>query len=225
MALAALLLASLLLAACGSSSSTTASTAAASAAAPGGASPGRFTAVRECLKKAGITLPQRSGAAPGAPGGFGLGGGTGTKLPNGETREQLRSALRKCGGGLRRGGFAGRLNSAAYRAQLTKFTACMGENGIKLPTPNTTGKGPIFNSKGLDTTSAAFRAAEQKCASLLRFGPGAGGPPGAAGGAPGAGGGAPGAAGGAPGAGGGAPGAPGGGSETGAAPPPSLKIG
>jgi hypothetical protein len=44
----------------------------------------------------------------------------------------------------------------------------MRENGVKLPEPNTTGKGPIFNTSGLNPTSATFKAAQTKCSAALR---------------------------------------------------------
>jgi hypothetical protein len=54
----------------------------------------------------------------------------------------------------------------------------MRESGIKIGEPNTSGKGAIFNTKGINTTTAAFASAETKCRSDLRgaFGasPGAG---------------------------------------------------
>ena len=74
----------------------------------------------------------------------------------------------------------------------------MRENGVNVPKPNTSGNGPVFDTRGLNTQSAAFRTAQSKCRGDL---------PGAFGGA--AGGGPP------P----GAPGAPGGGA--GAEPPPA----
>ena len=43
----------------------------------------------------------------------------------------------------------------------------MRENGVKIPAPNTSGKGPIFNTKGLDTSSTQFTTAERKCRSDL----------------------------------------------------------
>jgi hypothetical protein len=192
-AAAALLLAALLLAACGSSSSSsTASTAAAKAPARTGAS--RFAVVRECLKKAGIALPDRGAGTPGtgrppggSGGGFGLGGNGGPTLPKGVTREQLQKALQKCGGGARGGFGRGRLSSSGYRKSLAKFSACMTENGVKLPAPNTSGNGPIFSTKGLNVKSVKFQAAQQKCSSLIRAAPGTGGPgggPGAPGNAP-----------------------------------------
>src|SRR5271157_6224230 len=88
-----LVLACLGLVACGgsSSSSSTSTNAAATSAnasgaptGPSGAFAGRFKAVRECLQKDGITLPQRTPGArrpPGA-GGF-LGGAGGPALPKG----------------------------------------------------------------------------------------------------------------------------------------------
>jgi hypothetical protein len=199
-AVLALLLTSLVLAACGGSSSSSSSASNASAAASsstaGGFAPsvrGRFTAMRECLQKAGITLPKRTpgqGRPPGV-GGF-LGGGAGAggpKLPPGVTRTQFEEALKKCGGGTFAGG-RGRFDSPAFKQSLTKFVACMRENGVNLPTPNTSGSGPIFDTKGLDTSSAQFRAAEAKCRRVLAFarpagapgsGPAGAAPPGSAG--------------------------------------------
>jgi hypothetical protein len=135
--------------------------------------------VRECLQKNGITLPKRTpGQRP--PGGF-LGGATG--LPGGVTPAQLRAALKKCGAF--HGGFGGgrrRFNSPVYRQALAKFATCMRENGVNVPEPNTSGGGPIFDTKGLSTNSPQFRAAEAKCRVDLRLAL----RPGAAGGASGA---------------------------------------
>jgi hypothetical protein len=148
--------------------------------------------LRTCLEKAGITLPERKPGKPGTngaqrPGGpFGSGGasgyGGGFQLPKGVTQKQFQAALKKCGGGNFAPG-ARRPGGARNAQQLAKFATCMRSDGVKLPAPNTSGKGPIFDTKGIDTTSSAFRRAETKCAKQLR-------PAGAAqGGAPGAGGG------------------------------------
>jgi hypothetical protein len=197
----ALLLAGLLLAACGSSSSSSSTTtASASASASTGSTTGpgsrgfagRFTAVRECLAKDGITLPARkAGQNNGGPAGAGglLGGSTGgsaggPKLPAGVTRAKFDEAIKKCGGsGQFGGGFKRRgslLQNASYRAALTKFASCMKENGVNVPAPNTSGSGPIFSTKGLNTSSASFRSAETKCYPILRSAtaPPAGGSPG-----------------------------------------------
>jgi hypothetical protein len=198
-ALATMLLAACVLAACGSSSKRS-TTAATKTTVPGATTAGgRFTAVRECLKKNGITLPQRVPGKPGQGrppgggavpfGGSGRGGGfAGGALPKGVTRAQLEAALKKCGGGVR-GNFGGRthLGSAGFKKALAAFATCMRREGVDVPTPNTSGKGPIFSTKGLDVKSAKFRSAQQKCASLLRTSaaPGGTGTPGGAG-APGA---------------------------------------
>ena len=55
----------------------------------------------------------------------------------------------------------------AFTAGLHAFAACMRTDGIDMPDPTTTG-GPIFNTKGLDTTGAKFKAAEVKCNPILR---------------------------------------------------------
>jgi hypothetical protein len=188
------LLAGLLLAACGGSSSNGSSST--SAAKTVGAAGGRFgargAALRTCLQKNGITLPQRKKGsqrgAPGAGGPFGAGGtgaGTAPKLPNGVTRAQLQGALRKCGGGQFPKG--GKGFAAGGTQRFAKFAACMRQNGVNLPKPNASGKGPIFNTKGIDTTSASFKVAYAKCVRELAPSgarPGAQGAPGADGAQP-----------------------------------------
>jgi hypothetical protein len=176
-ALLLLALAIFALAACGGSS--TGSTAASSStgstnAAPGGAGGGRFAAVRECLQKNGITLPRRTpGQGPPQGGGL-LGGGGKPPLPSGVSQAQYEAALKKCGAGAVRGGGAG-VNSAAFKQALPKFAACMRENGVNLPAPNTSGNGPVFNTKGLNTSSTQFRSAQAKCQPVLTAARGQGG--------------------------------------------------
>jgi hypothetical protein len=196
-----LLLACLSLAACGGSSGSTSSTSASASTTTTGAgsakgpNSGRFAAMRECLQKNGITLPQRTPGQKRPPGGAGglLGGGGGTggaggpQLPKGVTRAQYEAALKKCGGGK----FAGRGKSPAFQAALAKFATCLRQNGVNVPAPNTSGNGPVFSTRGIDTSSARFRAAEAKCQSALSAafqrggagqsgagGPGGGGTPG-----------------------------------------------
>jgi hypothetical protein len=190
-------LASLLLAACGGSSkSSTATTASApSTSSTGKTAPspsatgqgagrragGRFAAIRACLQKSGITLPERNGAQPG---GGPPNGGVGLKLPKGMSRAQFEATVKKCGFSPRNGfaGGLGRFKSPAFKQALAKFAQCMKANGVNVSVPNTSGKGPIFNSKGLDTSSPQFQAAEAKCRSALRgafrASPGAGAAPG-----------------------------------------------
>lgn len=186
-ALLILLLAAVGLAACGGSSSTTTTTstdAAATAAGatttpatsssgtsstgtppPGQPNAGRYTAVRECLSKKGITLPQRT------PGYAGLvGGGGGIKMPSGMTHAQLSEALKSCnvkyaGGHLARAPHG--LDSPRFQKVLASFAACLRQNGVNVGEPNTSGKGPIFDTKGVNTGSPQFRAASVKCRSTL----------------------------------------------------------
>jgi hypothetical protein len=168
-----LVLAALLLAACGGSSSTTSSSTVPSASTsttPGGgagAGGGRFSALRECLQKQGITLPRRSPGTPGTGGLLGSGSGQGPTLPSGVSRAQFEAATKKCGGAnFARGGRA--RNNPARTSALTAFAACMRTNGVNLPAPNTSGKGPVFNTSGLNTNSAQFKGAQAKCASALQ---------------------------------------------------------
>ncbi len=182
LAVPVIVLLSVVLAACGSSSSTSSTSTGASAAtstAPAGVPGvvgGRFKALRECLAKNGITLPKRTPGQAGSPGGL-LGGGAGPQLPAGVTRAQYEAAVKKCGGGAgpyggglrpgRLGGSAG-LSSPTVKAALVKFASCMRSNGQNVPEPNTSGNGPIFDTKALNTTSTQFRAATAKCSIDLR---------------------------------------------------------
>ena len=191
------------LAACGSSGSGSSSAGKASSTSAnkaGRPDSGRFAALSSCLKKHGITLPSAPSGAPGRPGGPGAGppggGAGGFQLPKGVTRAQFQAALKKCGAGNFAQGRAGAINSASARAALVKYAACLRQNGINVPAPDTTGKGPVFSTKGIDTSGSKFKAAQSKCQSELKgaFPVGAGGgtpPPGAPNGAPPTGEGAP----------------------------------
>jgi len=145
------------------------------------------------MAKNGVTLPKRK---PGQRPGGGLLGGSASgtpQLPAGVSREKYLAAIKKCGGDFR-GAFRGRhfkgfASSPAAKAALTKFATCMREHGVALPAPNTTGNGPVFDTKAIDTTSAKFREADGKCTPALRgafprspgAGPGGGPPPGSEG--------------------------------------------
>jgi hypothetical protein len=121
-------------------------------------------AVRTCLQRNGVKLPTRPG------GGFFLGG---AGLPKGTSRAQLQASMRKCLGGrnfLANGGpgaFRRRTASPRFRQALSAFAACLRQNGIAVPAPNTSGAGPVFSTKGIDTSSPKFRAATAKCRSAL----------------------------------------------------------
>jgi hypothetical protein len=120
----------------------------------------RIAAVHACLTKKGITL--------------GSGGLRGAHLPKGMTHAQLLEAFESCGRGLvgdrfgkRGNGFHNSFDNPRFHAALASFAACMRQNGINIGEPNTSGKGPVFDTKGLNTGSAQFKAAETKCRSTL----------------------------------------------------------
>jgi hypothetical protein len=147
----------------GTSSSGTSATGAPPAGVP---NPAHFTATRECLAKKGITLPKRT---PSSSGSF---SGARPQLPKGMTRTQFSEALKSCGGG---SGFGGRgfrkgpraFDSPRFHQALVRFSACLRQNGVNVGEPNTSGKGPIFNTKGINTGSPQFRAAATKCRTAL----------------------------------------------------------
>jgi hypothetical protein len=126
--------------------------------------------MRECLQKNGITLPARPSGARGPGGGGFLGGANGPTLPKGVTRAQYEAALKKCGGGrFAAGGNGGfrRINSPVFRQALAKYSECLRQNGVNIAAPNTSGKGPIFNTKGVNTNSPQFKSAVMKCRGTL----------------------------------------------------------
>lgn len=55
----------------------------------------------------------------------------------------------------------------AFRSALVSFASCLRGNGVKIPAPNTSGKGPVFGSKGLNTNTPQYRAALAKCRGVL----------------------------------------------------------
>ncbi|HEY2316775.1 MAG TPA: hypothetical protein VGH67_00625 [Solirubrobacteraceae bacterium] len=181
-------LAGLVLAACGSSSntgsSTSTSTSASAAGAAGGASSAARSKLVACLKAHGVTLPARpagarrrpqggyGGYGGGAPGFFFGGGGSNRSGAPGAGRfanPKFRAALQACGAGR----FPQR-RATPNKAAVTKFAACVKQHGYNLPSPNFSGKGPVFPAA--IARNKTFQAAAKACASDLRpQGAGAGG--------------------------------------------------
>jgi hypothetical protein len=54
-----------------------------------------------------------------------------------------------------------------FHAVLTRFAACLRQNGVNVGEPNSSGKGPIFDIKAINASSTQFKAAEAKCRSTL----------------------------------------------------------
>ncbi|HLI33309.1 MAG TPA: hypothetical protein VKU89_11340 [Solirubrobacteraceae bacterium] len=178
-ALALALGAAVALAACGGSSAARAArtTVAATDALGGsgqlGARSGRYAALRECMAKNGISLPaspHANGTRPGASGLFGQSHLHQHALqpPAGVSQSVFEAALRRCradapGRSAARADALALLKSAAFKKRLDEFATCMRSHGIALGAPNTSGKGSIFATRGLDTASAAFRSAVTSC--------------------------------------------------------------
>ncbi len=179
-AVLAAVLACALLAACGSSnsSSTTSSTAAGgtstTASRSGAGSTASRTAFRACLKAHGVTLPTRrpgsggppAGGAPGFFGGGGGGSGTSTGPAGGglaARNPKMAAAIKACGGSRFFRGGTGRFR--LNRTAITKYVTCVRQHGYNLPSPNFSGKGPIFPAN--IRTNPKFVSASKACASLL----------------------------------------------------------
>jgi hypothetical protein len=190
------LVTALLLAACGSSSNTSSSSSSPSSgserAAPGPTSAAR-TKLVACLRAHGVTLPNRPAGARrrpnGGEGGGGFGGGGGFFFGGGGdggagaasrfNNPKFRAALQACGGNR----FPQR-RFTPNKAAVTKFVTCVKQHGYNLPTPNFSGKGPVFPAT--IARNKKFQAAARSCASALRP-PGAPGRGGAGGSASGSG--------------------------------------
>jgi hypothetical protein len=125
----------------------------------------QFAALRECLRKNGGLPSSKAGQAGGVLG-----------ARSGAQQQKLRAALRKCGVHVPKTAPSQSATTsksnlasiAAFRKALTEFASCMRQKGIKLPEPNLSGKGQVFNTRGLDTTSAQYKAAQTACAAALR---------------------------------------------------------
>jgi hypothetical protein len=161
-----LVLASLALAACGSSGKSSSGTASSAA---GGSTTTSSTAqstpatqperLRACLKKLGIEAPSSVSTIADLL----------AHTPKGVTRAQLVSAVQNCGGiGPGLAVATPRASPAAYRQAFVNFVSCMRGQGVNLPQPNTSGKGPVLDTTGIDTSSAKYTAAAAKCAPILR---------------------------------------------------------
>jgi hypothetical protein len=88
--------------------------------------------------------------------------------PSSVSSPRSKSAAAAFPGARRLGDAPSRLKSPAFKRALAKFAACLRANGVNVPMPNTSGKGPVFNTNGLNIAGAKFKAAQTKCAGLMR---------------------------------------------------------
>jgi len=166
-------LATVLLAGCGGSGGSESSseeTPTASAEQAGG--PGGFAEIsdktRTCLKESGVELPEPGQGGPPA-GGPPEGGPPAGGPPQGfKGGAKMKKAFEECGVELPQGKPQGApMNSGALRKSIKEYVACMSENGVELPEPDLSGKGPVFKESEVDREDPTFKAANEKCQSQL----------------------------------------------------------
>jgi hypothetical protein len=109
-------------------------------------------------------------------------GSTGASGPGGFLggNSKRAAAFKACGadfGGGFGGGFAGpgatagggfNVSTAAGRAAVTKFVACVRQHGYDIPNPNLSGTGAVYTSTEVNRSNPKFISASNACASLLR---------------------------------------------------------
>ena len=126
---------------------------------------GKLASLRACLAARGISVPN-GGSSPLALLRLAA------RLPKSATRTHYEAAVRAClGAQLPPAGRTVKprgVRNPRVIAALRRFASCMRQHQVNLPNPNTSGTGPLFNTKGLNTSSPQFRAALVMCSSALR---------------------------------------------------------
>jgi hypothetical protein len=124
-----------------------------------------IASLRACLSAHGINLPN-TGSTPLAL------LRAAAKLPPGVSRSRYQSVVRACvGAQLPSSGRTvkpARVTNPRVVQALRQFAACMRQHQVNLPEPNTSGKGPVFDTKGINTSSPQFRTALVACSATLR---------------------------------------------------------
>lgn len=57
---------------------------------------------------------------------------------------------------------------ATARAALVRYASCLRQNGVDVPAPDTSGNGPVLDTKGIDTSSSKFKTAQSGCQARVR---------------------------------------------------------
>ena len=150
------------LSACGGSSSNASNSSSSTTAnvGPGGL---QLTAdQRSCVEGKGVTVP-----SPGS-GGQPPSGGPPTGGANGQDFQKMQQAFQDCGVSIPNGPQGGgNFDPSAMRKQISQYVACVRQNGYDLPSPNTSGNGPVFDSSTVNQNDPKFKAASAKCQNLL----------------------------------------------------------
>lgn len=76
----------------------------------------------------------------------------------------LRASRAKAGGSVAQ---PTRQTQSTFRNALAQFATCLRQNGVKISAPNTSGKGPLLSTHGLNTNSPQYKAAVMKCRAVL----------------------------------------------------------
>jgi hypothetical protein len=168
----------LLAAACGSSTKSATTSSTTTAPAGSAARTAAFAKYTSCLESHGVPSSVASQT-------FGFGrrnstsstttGGAGASTSRPTIPSQYQAAYTTCRSDLPTGGFGGRGNfNGANSAQLEAYRNCLTIHGVALPTtvPGSQGSGGGFGGGGFGggggfSSSPAFKAAQQACASLL----------------------------------------------------------
>jgi hypothetical protein len=117
-----------------------------------------------CLRKQDIVLAEGSEKADETVGIGGVLGEGGMRLPRGVTRQRFEAALAKCG--LPNIQVAGApITNPTFRRRILQLATCLRADGFKLPAPDLSGNGPVFDTSGIDITSARWIAAKRTCRS------------------------------------------------------------
>jgi hypothetical protein len=85
--------------------------------------------------------------------------------------ENVRKAFQACGiqaPSPQAAGGSPDVNSNAFRQSVSRYVACIRQNGYDMPDPNLSGKGPVFDESKVNRHDPKFQAASQKCQQLLQ---------------------------------------------------------
>jgi hypothetical protein len=116
-----------------------------------------------CLRKHGIAefeAPATTAEARVGVGGV-LGQG-GMRVPRGATRPQFEAALKKCGlNGIQVQGAP--ITDPVFRHRILRLAVCLRRSGFRIPAPNMSGRGAVFDTRDIDIASARWRSAKRFC--------------------------------------------------------------
>lgn len=125
--------------------------------------PAFFRHLNTCLKAHGIANPETAARGAEAAGMIpALLGAGGTPVPNGATKLQYETALRRCGvTNLHVGRVA--ITNPLLRRKILSVRACLANNGYALPAASFSGPGSVLDTSRIDISSARWVATAMGC--------------------------------------------------------------